>query len=150
MLVERARCKRFCLRSVQTAFRQTSIRLTGEGVEMKTLKTEDLDQFTGSDHYYRHPVVQKIMWTDGVQYVAISGECLWLLDEIVFAQSLPRVKKEEFQAWRLQVKDSVGVLTCEDGNNHRVFRKVISWTDFPLPEIRLWLTDNVIMLPSEY
>jgi hypothetical protein len=41
-------------------------------------------------------------------------------------------------------------LPCEDGNGKNVFAKAIPFTDFPLPEIKLYVCDNVILLPSEY
>jgi hypothetical protein len=31
-----------------------------------------------------------------------------------------------------------------------VFEKALEFTDFSLPEITLWFTDNTILLPSEY
>lgn len=119
---------------------------------MKTLKLEDLDQFTGSEHWYRHSLVRDVIWTDGIQHVAITGECFWLLDEIATAQLLPKVKGEEFQTWKLTVdlQSRMAVLRCEDGNNHLIYSKDIEYTDFPLPEITIWFTDNVMMLPSEY
>jgi hypothetical protein len=43
-----------------------------------------------------------------------------------------------------------GILTCEDGNGNKVFEKALEFTDFPLPEITLWFTDDTILLPSEY
>ena len=42
------------------------------------------------------------------------------------------------------------LLSCEDGNYETVFTKAIEYTDFPLPKIALWFSDNVILLPSEY
>jgi hypothetical protein len=40
-------------------------------------------------------------------------------------------------------------LTCEDVNGNAVYSKAIKHTDFPLPEIALYFTNNVILLPSE-
>lgn len=41
-------------------------------------------------------------------------------------------------------------MTCEDGNGKEVYRQELKSTDFPLPEITFYFTDNVIMLPTEY
>ena len=46
--------------------------------------------------------------------------------------------------------DSLATLACDDGNGIIVFTKQIEFTDFPLPEIALYFTDGVILLPSEY
>jgi hypothetical protein len=62
-----------------------------------------------------------------------------------------RVAAEEFQVWKLKVNsDHTATLTCEDGNGNPVASKALEYTDFPLPEIFLWFTDNTIFLPSEY
>jgi hypothetical protein len=118
---------------------------------MKTLKAEDLSSFTGSELWYQHGLVPSITYTDGVRYMAETGEAYWLIDEIALAQRYEKkVKAEEFQVWTLTVTEHTATLTCDDGNNNIVFAKHIQYTDFPLPEIKLYCTDNVILLPSEY
>ena len=42
------------------------------------------------------------------------------------------------------------MLTCEDGNGKRLLWERITYTDFPLEEIDLYVTGNVILLTSEY
>jgi hypothetical protein len=116
----------------------------------KTLNEEDLMNFTGTTQWYRHPLVRSVLYTDGVQHVAETGGAYWLLDEIALAQSISKIKAEEFQVWKLTVQDRQGMLTCDDGNGRVVYAKRIDYTDFPLAEIKLYFTDNVIMLPSEY
>lgn len=116
----------------------------------KTLTTSDLHQFCGSETWYSHPFNRKITFTDGVKYVADHGGAYWLIDDIVIFQEIPAVKVEQFQVWTLKVRDRSGVLTCEDGNLNPVFKQEIDFTDFPLPEITFWFTNNVLFLPSEY
>jgi hypothetical protein len=113
----------------------------------------DLRQFTGSEHWYRHGLVRSIVFTDGAKYVADQGGAYWLLDEIALAQRGEKaVAAEEFQVWKLTVNaaDRTAVLTCEDGNDHEVFKKAIPFTDFPADEITLWFANNTIYLPSEH
>ncbi|MBF0563411.1 MAG: hypothetical protein HQL37_15685 [Alphaproteobacteria bacterium] len=117
----------------------------------KTLNQADLYQFTGTEQWYRHGLVREVLFTDGAKYVADKGGAYWLLDEIALAQRYePAVKAEGFQFWKLTVTDQKGTLTCEDGNGNTVLTKTIPYTDFPLPEILLYYTNNVILLPSEY
>lgn len=117
----------------------------------RTLKAADLDQFVGAQSWYQHGLVRSITYTDGAKYVADEGGAYWLLDEIALAQRFnTRVKSEPFQVWTLVVHDREAVLTCDDGNRNIVYTKPIPFTDFPLPEIRLYFTDDVILLPSEY
>ena len=116
------------------------------------LSAEELRQFTGTEHWYRHALVPGVLYTDGARHVAQAGGAYWLLDEIALAQQYePSVKDEAFQVWKLVVnEDRTAMLTCEDGNLHEVYRKRLDYSDFPLPEITLWFTNNVILLPREY
>jgi hypothetical protein len=118
----------------------------------KTLTKADLIQFSGTEKWYRHSLVRKVLYTEGVQYVAEAAGAYWLIDEIAFAQSVPAVAAEEFQHWRLAVDTarSNAILRCDDGNGRIVLRKAIDFTDFPLDEIRFYFTENTLLLPSEY
>ena len=40
-------------------------------------------------------------------------------------------------------------VTCEDGDGRVVFRQQISFTDFPLPSVTLYLEYGTLMLPQE-
>ena len=123
-----------------------------------TLAEEDLAQFTGTEHHYKHALMRNVLYSDGAKYVADAGGAHWLLDIIASMQLDAKVRKEEFQVWKLTLDDdqetrigmSSAVLTCEDGNGNEVYRQIIDYTDFPLPEIRFYYTNNVIHLPSEY
>jgi hypothetical protein len=118
----------------------------------KTLTAADLRQFTGTETWFRHPLNRKVVYTEGVQYVAENGGAYWLLDEIALLQ--PHDKKvaaEAFQVWTLTVQaDRKATLTCDDGNGNVVFTKDLEFTDFPLDTIKFYFTDNTILLPSEY
>ena len=112
----------------------------------KTLTEADLDQFTGSENWYRHGLNPNVVFTDGAKHVADAGGAYWLLDEIALAQRYEKaVAAEEFQVWKLMVRpDNTATLACEDGNGNVVFSKEVPFTDFPLPEIALWFTNNTI------
>jgi hypothetical protein len=116
------------------------------------LTQADLNQFTGSETWYRHGINRNVLFTDGAKYIADHAGAYWLLDEIAIIQPHDkRVAAEEFQVWKLVVRsDSTATLTCEDGNGNIVFSKDIEYTDFPLDEISLWFANNVIYLPSEH
>lgn len=116
----------------------------------KTLTESDLTQFTGTERWYRHPLMRDVLFTDGAKYVAEAGGAWWLLDAIASWQLDPKVKAEEFQHWVLKVADERASLICDDGNGREVCRQEIEYTDFPLAEIRLYVANNTIHLPSEY
>lgn len=116
-----------------------------------TLTKADLQQFTGTDQWYRHPLARTVLYTDGMQYLAERVGAYWLLDEIALAQALQPVAAQPFQLWRLKVNpDHTATLACEDGNGGTVHTKKIEFTDFPLAEITFYCVDRVIMLTSEY
>ncbi|PZR14733.1 MAG: hypothetical protein DI539_18670 [Flavobacterium psychrophilum] len=118
----------------------------------ETLSKADLAQFTGTEVWYNHSLIGNVLYTDGIRYVAEKAGAYWLIDEIAFGQGIPHIGSEEFQLWKLKVdlEKSTAVLTCDNGNGKIVFRTVIPYTDFPLDEIKIYFTDNVILLPSEY
>ena len=118
----------------------------------KTLTAEALRQFSGSETWYRHSLNRNVLYTEGAQYLAEQGGAYWLLDSIAIAQAhVKAVKAEEFQVWTLKVNpDATALLTCSDGNNRIVYRQSIPFTDFPLPEVKLYFCNDVIMLTSEY
>ena len=117
----------------------------------KTLRTEDLDCFTGTENYYQQGFGSAMSYTDGVKYVAETGGAYWLIDEIALTNRFnENVRAQPFQVWTLTVgKGETTRLTCEDGNGNEVYAKRIGFTDFPLPEITFWCVDGVIVLPSE-
>jgi hypothetical protein len=112
----------------------------------KPLSVAELSRFTGSENWHRHGLVRDVLFTNGAKYVADTGGAYWLLDEIALAQRFDkRVAAEEFQLWKLMVKDDrTANLTCDDGNGNIILSKRIPFTDFPLPEIALYFTNNTI------
>ena len=113
--------------------------------------TANLQQFIGSEVFYKHWL--GIRYTDGVKYLANEAGAYWLIDAIASHQdrkllSNPRLR--EFQIWRLVVENSSATLICSLDTDIEVRRQQIPYTDFPLPEIKLYLVDKVLMLPSEY
>jgi hypothetical protein len=114
----------------------------------------DLEQFIGTENWYRHGLVRNVTFTDGVKFLAENAGAFWLVDEVAFAQHNKKVRGEEFQVWTLtrdvgELK-SGATLTCDDGNGNVVFTKRIPFTDFPLAEIKLYFEGGVILLPSEH
>ena len=117
-----------------------------------TFHLNELAQFTGTEHWHRHPLASGMLFTDGVKYVADRVGAYWLLDEIVLAQRFEKaVAAEEFQLWELRVAENLSAtLTCDDGSGHIVYSKEIPFTDFPACGVKLYMCNSVIHLPSEY
>ncbi len=120
--------------------------------ETRPLSAADLAQFTGSETYYRHPLNRKCVYTEGVQFLAAKAGAYWLLDEILLVQPHePILQAAELQVWTLTVHESRSAdLVCTDGNDHRLYAKAITWTDFPLRTVSLWFANHTLYLPSEH
>lgn len=109
-----------------------------------------LGQFYCSEVYYEH-WLGRLVYTEGVKFLAENAGAYWLLDAIASYQPQPEVASEPFQIWTLVVKDRSGTLSMRaDSNRPVLVSQEIEFTDFPLPEFKLWLTDGVLILPSEY
>lgn len=111
----------------------------------------DLSQFTGTEQYYRHGLFRKVLYTDGVQFLAEEAAAYWLIDAIAAAQyGVKRVNAEEFQVWTLTVGPACRArLTCEDGDYNAVYTQDLDFTTFPLPSVVLFFENGVLCLPSE-
>ena len=118
---------------------------------MESTATLDLSQFTGTENYYRtnHLFAKDMVHTDGVQYFADTAGCYWFLD-IIATEVFPLLKKEPFISIKLVANNGVAVITAEDGDCKEIFSKDISYTDCPDGDYQFFLTDNVLMLSSEY
>jgi hypothetical protein len=123
------------------------------------LKT-NLMQFTGTENYYRNPFHGKLLYTDGVKYLAETAGAYWLIDLIASHQPDIRKNKDnrlhQMQFWNLTVHpNKSATATCRaDSDVPPVVTQEISYTDFPMQEIDLWVVADaqgmVAMLKSEY
>jgi len=114
---------------------------------------ENLNQFTGTEQWYRHPLCRRYTYTDGVKYVAEEGSAYWLIDDILIHTSCTKkLKDQDFLVWKL-IRNEEGngaKLICEDGDYNRLFCTESEFTDFPLKSIEFYLINNILLLPSEY
>jgi hypothetical protein len=123
---------------------------TKEPQNTPSLKAE-LAHFTGTSGWYRYSLFSALL-TDGTLYLAEKAGAYWLMDLI--ASYRRKLQGEPFQVWDLKVSDHEGIVTCEDGNSNKLVEQKIKYTDFPLPEIKLYAVldsgRTIILLPSEY
>lgn len=113
-----------------------------------TNANDQFGQYTGSENWYKYSF--GLLITDGARAFADKLGAFWFLDIIGSYQS--GLRNQPFQVWKIQ-KNKTGngaKVTCEDGNNNVLKSQRIPFTDFPYDEGTLWLSDNVILLPSEY
>ena len=111
----------------------------------------DLSQFRGTRQWYKH-WAQRLVYTDGVKYLAEQAGAFWLIDAIASYQMYKQVWETGFQLWELKKnEDESAVLTMrEDSGKPERVRQNIKYTDFPLDYIKLYVVNGGLMLPSEY
>ena len=124
-------------------------------MEPQQLKN-DLAAFNGTERFYKIPLLGTV-FTDGIQYLAEKANCFWLVtDASVIAKSL--MNRSPFVTVDLkklspEKKEALGyeaIIEYSDGNGHILETQKYHLTDFPLEQIRLFFTNNTLMLPSEY
>jgi hypothetical protein len=114
-----------------------------------------LREFTGTESYHKHlfPGRSPLLLTDGCAFVREHCNSWWLWDAILIYQSDKILRNVKFQKWILKrlKKDLSWELTCwEDSGRKPLITQIIEFSDFPLEEIKIWVIDNVALLPSEY
>jgi hypothetical protein len=82
----------------------------------------------------------------------LQGVSLFRRQTSAFAQCIQaNLRHEEFQRWELSVSaGGSAVLICDDGDGHRLYVRVIDWTDFPAPGISFYFCNDTLLLPGEY
>lgn len=130
--------------------------------ETEKITAHALMHFTGSEHFYKHVLMPKVVYTEGCAFLSLNGAG-WLIDAIASYQPMmSRRKDADFQEWVLTVETETekGILAChiEDPITGNVTTPIVQrfdYTDFPLPEIKFFVCRNelggfTIMLTSEY
>ena len=120
---------------------------------MKSIEAinEIISNAHGTVNYHRFsPIPGFPVATDGVAALAEAAGCFWLLDAIGSYQSNVQLDPS-FQVWKLTVNTESNEWKLEGFNDTQlVITQNGEYTDFPLEEISLWVSNGVILLPSEY
>lgn len=120
----------------------------------------ELAYYTCTDAYYKTLYTvngHRLVYTDGVKYVAETANCYWLID-MVMAHTYTIYKNkriDEDQKRLLVCRLAVGdndhaVFQVTDGNDNILATQEIQYTDFPAKLFTIWVQNGVAMLPSEY
>jgi len=118
--------------------------------EAHSLKQE-LQHFTGSESFHKNPLFPRYVYTEGVKFLAEKAGAYWLLDYILANQMLDILKTQPFQTWKITVLETeAAFIEVGDGDEKKLISFILTYTDFPLQELTLWLVDNTLMLTSEY
>jgi len=112
-----------------------------------TITKADLMQFTGTEHYYSY-WTKRLVFTDGVRYVAETAGAFWLIDVVASYQPV----KAEFQVWKLQKEGEAYAVICTDGDDVVLIKQELPFTDFPedFMPFEMYFQNGVLFLTSEY
>lgn len=112
-----------------------------------------LAQCYGTEQWYRHRLVKGMLYTDGVQCFAEHGGgqgAYWFVD-IVATEYWPLLRKQAFLHIVLSVTaDASAIIKVDDGNSKVLAEKSLDFTDMQPGDWHFYLTDNVLLLRSEY
>lgn len=115
------------------------------------LTRQNLRNFTGSDRSVYNPLFRRFSYTQGVKFVSDNGAAWLIVDILSHLIHNKKVNREDFVNITLKVNmDRTTILTFEDGNDNILDQQVYPMTDFPLPEIQFFATNNMLLLTSEY
>ena len=108
---------------------------------------ENLEQFYGTENYFKNPLL-KYKYTDGIKYFAEKAGAYWLLQEI--NSIYVNLRCPVFLNIEVVSKNHKADIIVDDGNDNVLKKKYITFTDLPEGEWQFFLTDNILLLPSEY
>ena len=129
--------------------------MTRQSDSQPGLRESDLAQFCGSAEFYQH-WTKRLVYTEGVHYMAERAGAYWLIDAVASHQPDQRITSRQylvdFQLWQLAVaQDKSADLTMRgDSDQPAVITQEIPFTDFPLEQVKLYVSGGTLMLPSEY
>ena len=115
--------------------------------EEMTDLNDQFKNFYGTENYYKH---WKGVFTDGIKEMAEQFKAYLLID-VVFSYQDKKISLIPFQIWEItSTGDKATVEMKEDTDQPVLVSQKIPFTDFPGGIFKMYLIDNVLMLPSEY
>ena len=122
------------------------LKVKEEKIEITDLNNQFKD-FYGTENYYKH---WKGVFTDGIKAMADQFKAYWLID-VVFSYQDKKISLVPFQIWEItSTGEKATVEMKEDTDQPILVSQKIGFTDFPRGMLKMYLIDNVLMLPSEY
>jgi len=116
-------------------------------METPDLELKALNGFIGTQNYWRHMGVNL---TDGVKYIMDNGYAWFVTDTIIAIAKTHNLLIQPFLTINLKLTgNNTADLIIEDGDYNELYRQHYEFTDAKR-ELKLFFTDNVLMLNSEY
>lgn len=120
----------------------------------------DLSIFTGTEAYHKLTMHPRVLFTDGLAYLAKQAKCYWLMDVVMSHLAYSRkVNQEPFVSFSITVDENKrAVCQFTDGNDKKLVKQIVESTDLPFDNLQFFCqkeeqangTRWIVMLPSEY
>jgi len=123
-----------------------------EKLEKQEIENQ-LPYFTGTTKWYRVSKQPPILLTEGTKFLLDSCGMYWFLsDFVILCLLMDNVKDESFIVFSLDVdlESKEALVKIGDGNNNILYQQEIQYTDCPLDKVKMYYSNEVLMLPSEY
>jgi hypothetical protein len=105
-----------------------------------------------SFHKFLYPGKSPILISTGCKFLLENCDSSFLFDAILKSQELKILKDVKFQSWSLrQVKNDMSWnLSCSTNCDKKpLIIQSIPVKDFPIPELTIWVIQNVALLRQE-
>jgi hypothetical protein len=121
------------------------------------LTPSDLQQFYGTENYYKHNLNSNFIYTDGVRYFArnAGNGAYWFLD--IAATTIfmvHKIQREEFLSVKIISTGKSCKIIVTDGSEQELLTKSIGFTDCPEGTWSFFMQydgeKSVMLLTSEY
>ncbi len=114
----------------------------------------ELQGFTGTLNYYKS-MFGIMKYTDGIKYVADEGKAYWLIDAIEsHLMTNKKLRTERMKSLTVVMleknDDDSALLSFGDGDGNLIAKQEIPYTDFPEQKIKFYLSNGVLLLPTEW
>lgn len=115
-----------------------------------------LSDFRGTKNYYYRPHLSglRYCYTDGIHFLAHQTYCYWLIDLILFQQSVEAMQQQaHYQLWalkRVSRRRMELIMTNGIDKGKLLAHFIVKRRGFPLDEFHCCYVHGVLMLPSEY
>jgi hypothetical protein len=120
----------------------------------------ELNQFTGTENYYKFSILFKQQLTDGIKFLCEKLKCYWLMDIVGSVSHLKAIQENEsFILWKFKkIGKGFNIKAYSDFNKddenfnkeHLLYSQDGLYTDFPLNEFEFYECNKIILLKSEY
>ena len=112
------------------------------------LELKQLSNYSGSQRYHR--LSPRFVVTDGIKYLMDNGYSWFVTDALAVIAIHPRLRMQDFYVVELKLtKSNKAEMIIDDGNNNVLYTQEYGYTDAKR-DLKFYVRENLVMLPTEY